>query len=162
MSHRYINYHIFFPLFFGFLNRVTLAIFRVTMANLTSMSGFLLMGFSDDHKLQILHALLFLVIYLLALTGNLLIITITTLDHHLHSPMYYFLKHLSLLDLSFISVTVPQSIANSLMNNGYISQMTQGIFKNLFLFCFILKDDFLKASRKSYHTLRLYMNITNI
>ncbi|XP_027775629.2 olfactory receptor 14J1 [Marmota flaviventris] len=91
------------------------------MVNLTSKSGFLLMGFSDDHKLQVLHALLFLVIYLLALTGNLLIITIITLDHHLHSPMYYFLKHLSLLDLCFISVTVPQSIANSLMDSGYIS-----------------------------------------
>uniref|UniRef100_A0A8C5YKV2 Olfactory receptor 14J1-like n=1 Tax=Marmota marmota marmota TaxID=9994 RepID=A0A8C5YKV2_MARMA len=91
------------------------------MVNLTSKSGFLLMGFSDDHKLQVLHALLFLVIYLLALTGNLLIITIITLDHCLHSPMYYFLKHLSLLDLCFISVTVPQSIANSLMDNGYIS-----------------------------------------
>uniref|UniRef100_A0A8D2H8V9 Olfactory receptor n=2 Tax=Urocitellus parryii TaxID=9999 RepID=A0A8D2H8V9_UROPR len=89
--------------------------------NLTSKSGFLLMGFSDDHKLQVLHALLFLVIYLLALTGNLLIITIITLDHRLHSPMYYFLKHLSLLDLCFISVTVPQSIANSLMDSGYIS-----------------------------------------
>lgn len=91
------------------------------MANLTSASGFLLMGFSADRKLQILHALLFLVTYLLALTGNLLISIITTLDHRLHSPMYYFLKHLSLLDLCFISVTVPQSIANSLMNNGYIS-----------------------------------------
>ncbi|XP_010972409.2 olfactory receptor 14J1 [Camelus bactrianus] len=91
------------------------------MANLTSMSGFLLMGFSEERKLQILHALLFLVTYLLALTGNLLIITITTLDHCLHSPMYYFLKHLSLLDLCFISITVPQSIANSLMDNGYIS-----------------------------------------
>ncbi|KAM5165717.1 olfactory receptor 14J1 [Callospermophilus lateralis] len=91
------------------------------MVNLTSKSGFLLMGFSDDRKLQVLHALLFLVIYLLALTGNLLIITIITLDHRLHSPMYYFLKHLSLLDLCFISVTVPQSIANSLMDNGYIS-----------------------------------------
>uniref|UniRef100_A0A8C6A832 Olfactory receptor n=2 Tax=Marmota marmota marmota TaxID=9994 RepID=A0A8C6A832_MARMA len=89
--------------------------------NLTSKSGFLLMRFSDDHKLQVLHALLFLVIYLLALTGNLLIITIITLDHRLHSPMYYFLKHLSLLDLCFISVTVPQSIANSLMDSGYIS-----------------------------------------
>uniref|UniRef100_I3NAP2 Olfactory receptor 14J1-like n=1 Tax=Ictidomys tridecemlineatus TaxID=43179 RepID=I3NAP2_ICTTR len=91
------------------------------MVNLTSKSGFLLMGFSDDHKLQVLHALLFLVIYLLALTGNLLIITIITLDHRLHSPMYYFLNHLSLLDLCFISVTVPQSIANSLMDSGYIS-----------------------------------------
>ncbi|XP_008058234.1 olfactory receptor 14J1 [Carlito syrichta] len=91
------------------------------MANLTSMNGFLLMGFSDERKLQILHALLFLATYLLALTGNLLIITITTLDHRLHSPMYYFLKHLSLLDLCFISVTVPQSIVNSLVGNGYIS-----------------------------------------
>ncbi|KAF3825624.1 hypothetical protein GH733_005606 [Mirounga leonina] len=90
------------------------------MANLTSMNGFLLMGFSDNHELQILLALLFLVTYLLALTGNLLIISVTGLDHPLQSPMYYFLKHLSLLDLCFISVTVPQSITNSLMNNGYI------------------------------------------
>ncbi|XP_048203289.1 olfactory receptor 14J1 [Perognathus longimembris pacificus] len=91
------------------------------MINLTSETGFFLMGFSDDRRLQILYALLFMVIYLLALTGNLLIITIITLDPRLHSPMYYFLKHLSLLDLCFISVTVPQSIANSLMGNGYIS-----------------------------------------
>ncbi|XP_077007843.1 olfactory receptor 14J1-like [Tamandua tetradactyla] len=91
------------------------------MENVTTMSGFLLMGFSDNHELQILHAFLFLAIYLSALAGNLIIIAITTLDPCLQSPMYYFLKHLSLLDLSFISVTVPQSIDNSLMDNGYIS-----------------------------------------
>ncbi|XP_004640153.1 olfactory receptor 14J1, partial [Octodon degus] len=91
------------------------------MVNLSSTNGFLLMGFSDDRKFQILHAFLFLVIYLLALTGNILIITIITLDHHLHSPMYYFLKCLSLLDICIISVTVPQSIANSLTDNNYIS-----------------------------------------
>ncbi|KAM9234286.1 olfactory receptor 14J1-like [Dugong dugon] len=91
------------------------------MANITTMSGFLLMGFSDTRELQILHALLFLVMYLLTLAGNLIIITITTLDQHLQSPMYYFLKHLSLVDLSFISVTVPKSIDNSLMDDGYIS-----------------------------------------
>ncbi|XP_004387187.1 olfactory receptor 14J1-like [Trichechus manatus latirostris] len=91
------------------------------MANITTMSGFLLMGFSDTRELQILHALLFLVMYLLTLAGNLIIITITTLDQRLQSPMYYFLKQLSLLDLSFISVTVPQSIDNSLMDDGYIS-----------------------------------------
>ncbi|KAM6185774.1 olfactory receptor 14J1-like [Rhynchocyon petersi] len=91
------------------------------MANITTMSGFLLMGFSDIRELQILHAFLFLVMYLLAMAGNLIIIVITTLDQQLQSPMYYFLKHLSLLDLSFISVTVPQSIDNSLMDSGYIS-----------------------------------------
>ncbi|XP_049721110.1 olfactory receptor 14J1-like [Elephas maximus indicus] len=90
------------------------------MANMT-MSGFLLLGFSDIRELQILHALLFLVIYLLTWAGNFIIITITTLDQRLQSPMYYFLKHLSILDLSFISVTVPQSIDNSLTNDGYIS-----------------------------------------
>ncbi|XP_007955277.1 olfactory receptor 14J1-like [Orycteropus afer afer] len=92
------------------------------MKNMTTMSGFLLLGFSDIRELKILHALLFLMMYLLALAGNLIIITITTLDHRLQSPMYYFLKHLSLLDLTFISVTVPQSINNSLMDDGYISR----------------------------------------
>ncbi|XP_007949676.1 olfactory receptor 14J1-like [Orycteropus afer afer] len=91
------------------------------MENITTMSGFLLMGFSDTRELQILHALLFLMMYLLALAGNIIIITITTMDQRLQSPMYYFLKHLSLLDFSFISVTVPQSIDNSLMDDGYIS-----------------------------------------
>ncbi|CAO2636344.1 Olfactory receptor 14J1 [Lemmus lemmus] len=89
--------------------------------NVSSKTGFLLVGFSDERKLQVLHAVLFLMTYLLAIMGNLLIITTITLDHHLHSPMYYFLKHLSLLDLCFISVTVPQSIANSLMDNSFIS-----------------------------------------
>nr|XP_058141122.1 olfactory receptor 14J1-like [Dasypus novemcinctus] len=93
----------------------------MVMENVTTMDGFLLMGFSDNHELQILHALLFLVMYLLALAGNLIIITITTLDQALQSPMYYFLKHLSLLDLTFISVTAPQSIDSSLKGNGYIS-----------------------------------------
>ncbi|XP_006872898.1 PREDICTED: olfactory receptor 14J1-like [Chrysochloris asiatica] len=92
------------------------------MANITTLSGFLLMGFSDIRELHILHGLLFLAVYLLTLVGNLIIIIITTVDQHLQAPMYYFLKHLSLLDLSFISVTVPQSINNSLMDDGYISQ----------------------------------------
>uniref|UniRef100_A0A8C9P8U0 Olfactory receptor n=1 Tax=Spermophilus dauricus TaxID=99837 RepID=A0A8C9P8U0_SPEDA len=91
------------------------------MTNITTRNGFLLLGFSDDRKLQILYALLFLVLYLVALTGNFIIITITTLDQHLQSPMYYFLKQLSLLDLSFISVTVPQAIDNSLMDDNYVS-----------------------------------------
>ncbi|KAM4816440.1 olfactory receptor 14J1-like [Urocitellus parryii] len=100
------------------------------MTNITTRNGFLLLGFSDDRKLQILYALLFLVLYLVALTGNFIIITITTLDQHLQSPMYYFLKQLSLLDLSFISVTVPQAIDNSLMDYNYVSygQCTLQVF----------------------------------
>ncbi|XP_031203637.1 olfactory receptor 14J1-like [Mastomys coucha] len=89
--------------------------------NVTTMSGFLLMGFSDNHELQILHALFFLVAYLFGSAGNFIIITITTLDPQLQSPMYYFLKHLSILDLSSLSVTVPQYVDISLAGSGYIS-----------------------------------------
>ncbi|VTJ90264.1 Hypothetical predicted protein, partial [Marmota monax] len=96
-------------------------IFQMIMTNITTRNGFLLLGFSDDRKLQILYALLFLVLFLVALTGNFIIITTTTLDQHLQSPMYYFLKQLSLLDLSFISITVPQAIDNSLMDDNYVS-----------------------------------------
>ncbi|KAK7797692.1 hypothetical protein U0070_021258 [Myodes glareolus] len=103
------------------------------------MSGFLLMGFSDNHELQILHAFLFLVTYLLGSAGNFTIITITTLDPQLQSPMYYFLKHLSLLDLSSLSVTVPQSIANSLAGSGYISS-TQCMLQVFFFTAFACSE----------------------
>ncbi|XP_048205214.1 olfactory receptor 14J1-like [Perognathus longimembris pacificus] len=93
----------------------------MVLTNRTKVSGFFLMGFSENPHLQLLQAFLFLVMYLLALTSNFIIIIITTLDEQLQSPMYYFLKQLSILDASFISVTVPQSIDNSLMGNGYIS-----------------------------------------
>ncbi|XP_048205213.1 olfactory receptor 14J1-like [Perognathus longimembris pacificus] len=93
----------------------------MVLTNRTKVSGFLLMGFSENPDLQLLQAFLFLVMYLLALTSNFIIITITTLDEQLQSPMYYFLKQLSLLDACFISVTVPQSINNPLTGNGCIS-----------------------------------------
>ncbi|XP_054984478.1 olfactory receptor 14J1-like [Sorex araneus] len=90
------------------------------MANL-STSGFLLMGFSAKPELEIVYACLFLVLYMLALAGNMLIITTTSLDDSLQSPMYFFLKHLSLLDLCYISVTVPRFICNSFMHRRNIS-----------------------------------------
>ncbi|XP_052019088.1 olfactory receptor 14J1-like [Apodemus sylvaticus] len=91
------------------------------MENITTMNGFLLKGFSDNHELQILQAMLFLVTYIFGSAGNFIIITITTLDPQLQSPMYYFLKHLSILDFSSLSVTVPQYVESSLAGSGYIS-----------------------------------------
>ncbi|KAM9002929.1 olfactory receptor 14A2-like [Sarcophilus harrisii] len=101
------------------------------MGNLTIMTGFLLMGFSNIWELQVLHAMLFLLIYLMALIGNLLIFTLISLDGHLHTPMYFFLKNLSFLDLCLISVTVPKSIVNSLSRSCYISYL--GCVLQLFL-----------------------------
>ncbi|XP_055988170.1 olfactory receptor 14J1-like [Sorex fumeus] len=90
------------------------------MANFT-MNDFLLMAFSAKPELEILFASLFLVFYLLAIIGNILIIIATSMDESLSSPMYFFLKHLSFLDLCYISVTVPRFIINSFMHSGNIS-----------------------------------------
>ncbi|XP_065422827.1 olfactory receptor 14A16-like [Chrysemys picta bellii] len=102
------------------------------MSNRTTLTEFLLLGFSDIRELQILHFVAFLVIYLAVLMGNLLIITAVALDHHLHTPMYFFLVNLSILDLGSISVTIPKSMDNSLMNTRVISY--PGCVTQVFLF----------------------------
>ncbi|KAM6065631.1 olfactory receptor 14I1-like [Chlamydotis macqueenii] len=84
------------------------------MSNSSSITEFLLLAFADTRELQLLHFWLFLGIYLAALLANGLIITATACDHRLHTPMYFFLLNLSVLDLGSISTTVPKSMANSL------------------------------------------------
>lgn len=90
------------------------------------------MGFSHVQETQILNTVLFLLIYLAALLGNLLIITVNTKDHCFCTPMYFFLKNMSFLDLCPISITVPKSIINSLMNHNTISFL--GCVSEVFFF----------------------------
>ncbi|XP_030402367.1 olfactory receptor 14A16-like [Gopherus evgoodei] len=99
----------------------------------------LLLGFSDVRELQILHFVVFLVIYLASLMGNLLIITAIALDHHLQTPMYFFLVNLSISYLSSISVTIPKSMANSLVNTRVISY--PGCVTQVFLFFLFTATD---------------------
>ena len=91
------------------------------MTNSTGVTEFLLLGFSEDPRMQTLQGILFLLAYLAALLGNGLIITLITVDPQLHTPMYFFLKNLSLIDLCYISDTVPKFALNSLMNRNTIS-----------------------------------------
>ncbi|XP_065509476.1 olfactory receptor 14J1-like [Caloenas nicobarica] len=91
------------------------------MSNSSSITQFLLLAFTDTRELQLLHFWLFLGIYLAALLGNGLIITTIASDQHLHTPMYFFLLNLALLDLGSISTTVPKSMANSLWDTRVIS-----------------------------------------
>ncbi|KFP78126.1 Olfactory receptor 14J1, partial [Apaloderma vittatum] len=106
------------------------------MSNSISTSQFLLLPFTDTWQLQLLHFWLFLGIYLAALLGNGLIITTIAWDHHLHTPMYFFLLNLSVLDLGSISTTVPKAMANSLTDNRSISYL--GCATQLFFFAFML------------------------
>ncbi|XP_038598243.1 olfactory receptor 14A16-like [Tachyglossus aculeatus] len=91
------------------------------MVNHTAMKEFLLLGFSEVRELQLVQAALFLLVYLVALMGNLLIVVVTDLDQRLHTPMYFFLRNLSVFDLCYISVTVLKSIHNSLTDRRSIS-----------------------------------------
>ncbi|XP_067173145.1 olfactory receptor 14A16-like [Apteryx mantelli] len=110
------------------------------MSNSSSLNEFLLLAFADTQELQLLHFSLFLGIYLAALLGNGLIITAVACDHHLHTPMYFFLLNLSVLDLSFISTTVPKSMANSLWDTRAISYL--GCAAQVFLFVFLLGGEY--------------------
>ncbi|XP_067173182.1 olfactory receptor 14I1-like [Apteryx mantelli] len=106
------------------------------MSNGSSLNEFLLLAFADTWDLQLLHFSLFLGIYLAALLGNGLIITAVACDRRLHTPDYFFLLNLSLLDLGSISTIVPKSIANSLWNTRAISYL--GCAAQLFFFVFFM------------------------
>ncbi|KAM4862084.1 olfactory receptor 14C36-like [Thomomys bottae] len=91
------------------------------MVNVSMVTEFLLEGFAEVWELRLLLSMLFLLMYLATLLGNLIIITVTTLDQNLHTPMYFFLRNLSFVDMCYISVTVPSACFNSLIGNRAIS-----------------------------------------
>uniref|UniRef100_A0A8C3BPA1 Olfactory receptor n=1 Tax=Cairina moschata TaxID=8855 RepID=A0A8C3BPA1_CAIMO len=106
------------------------------MSNSTFPTEFLLLPFADTRKLQLLHFGLFLGIYLAALLGNGLILTAVACNHRLHTPMYFFLFNLSLIDLGTITTTVPKAMANSLWDTRTISYA--GCATQLFMFAVFL------------------------
>ncbi|KAM5310026.1 olfactory receptor 7A10-like [Glossophaga mutica] len=80
--------------------------------NVTQISEFLLLGLSEEAELQPLLFGLFLSMYLITVLGNLLIILAVSSDSHLHTPMYFFLSNLSLVDICFTSTTIPKMLVN--------------------------------------------------
>ncbi|XP_001377750.2 olfactory receptor 14C36-like [Monodelphis domestica] len=105
------------------------------MSNFTTATEFLLMEFSDIRELQIFYSFLLFLIYSAGLMGNLLIVIITTFDRKLHTPMYFFLRNLAMLDACYLSITVPQASINSLVNNRTIS--VTGCAAQVFLVIFL-------------------------
>uniref|UniRef100_A0A663FJF5 Olfactory receptor n=1 Tax=Aquila chrysaetos chrysaetos TaxID=223781 RepID=A0A663FJF5_AQUCH len=118
------------------------------MSNSSSITEFLLLAFADTWELQLLHFLLFLGIYLAALLGNGLIITAVACDHRLHTPMYFFLLNLSLLDLGSISTTVPKAMANSLWDTRAISY--PGCAAQVFLLVFLISAEYFLLTVMAY------------
>ncbi|KAM9166829.1 olfactory receptor 14C36-like [Mergus octosetaceus] len=110
------------------------------MMNSSSVTEFLLLAFADTHELQLLHFALLLGIYLAALLGNGLILSAVACHHRLHTPMYFFLLNLALLDLGCISTTLPKAMANALWDTRAISY--QGCAAQVFLLVFLVGAEY--------------------
>ncbi|CAI9174793.1 unnamed protein product [Rangifer tarandus platyrhynchus] len=102
--------------------------------NQSSVSEFLLLGIPIQPEQQDVVFALFLGMYLTTVLGNLLILLLIRLDPRLHTPMYFFLSHLALTDVSFSSVTLPKMLMNmqtrcqAITYAGCISQVYFFIF----------------------------------
>ncbi|XP_022363141.1 olfactory receptor 5T1-like [Enhydra lutris kenyoni] len=120
-----------------------LDLYRIQMKNVTEVTMFILMGFTDDFEMQVFLFFLFLAIYLFTLIGNLGLIILVIGDSRLHNPMYYFLSVLSFLDACYSSVVTPKMLVNFLAENKAISYL--GCAAQMLLFvtfgtteCFLL------------------------
>ncbi|XP_007443525.2 olfactory receptor 5G3-like [Python bivittatus] len=89
--------------------------------NQTGITEFILLGFGTFPKVQLLLFWFFLVIYLMTLIGNLLIFLLVVADQHLHTPMYFFLGHLSSLDACYSSTILPKLLASLLTGERTIT-----------------------------------------
>ncbi|XP_054849823.1 olfactory receptor 10A7-like [Eublepharis macularius] len=110
--------------------------------NHTAITEFILLGFGETDKLQILLFLVFAVIYILTMTGNILIVILVVSDQHLQTPMYYFLGNLSFLEVCYSSTILPKMLARFLTGDKTIS--VSGCFTQFFCFgCFISLECYL-------------------
>lgn len=88
--------------------------------NKTSLTEFILMGFSNDRKIQMLLFVVLLIMFSLTILGILLIIVLVRVSSSLQTPMYFFLTHLSCVDICSVTSTMPQMLAHLLSGNGVI------------------------------------------
>ncbi|NP_666414.1 olfactory receptor family 5 subfamily B member 107 [Mus musculus] len=89
--------------------------------NWTYVTEFILLGLTDDPGLQLPLFVIFLLIYIITLVGNLGMILLIFLDSQLHIPMYFFLGNLSLVDVCYSSAVTPKVIAGLLIGDKFIS-----------------------------------------
>ncbi|XP_043429334.1 putative olfactory receptor 2B3 [Prionailurus bengalensis] len=100
--------------------------------NHSSVSEFILLGFSRDSQINTILFNIFLFLYLSTLVGNGLIVTLIHLDSRLHTPMYFFLSVLSVLDMSYVTTTVPQMLVHLICQKKTISYV--GCVAQMYIF----------------------------
>ncbi|XP_008950061.5 LOW QUALITY PROTEIN: olfactory receptor 5B12 [Pan paniscus] len=115
------------------------------MENNTEVTEFILVGLTDDPELQIPLFIVFLFIYLITLVGNLGMIELILLDSCLHTPMYFFLSNLSLVDFGYSSAVTPKVMVGFLTGDKFT--LYNACATQFFFFvAFITAESFLLAS----------------
>ncbi|ELV14278.1 olfactory receptor 6C1 [Tupaia chinensis] len=118
------------------------------MTNHTEITGFILVGLSDDPQVQVVIFVFLFITYMLSITGNLTIITLTLLDSHLQTPMYFFLRNFSLLEISFTTVSIPKFLSTIISGDKTIS--FNDCMAQLFFFILLGVTEFYLLAAMSY------------
>ncbi|XP_044841010.1 olfactory receptor 10A2-like [Mauremys mutica] len=143
--------------------------------NETSQTYFIFLRFSNHWDMQILLFSLLFMLYLLTLVGNSLILLITMVDPALHTPMYFFIRNLSFLEICYTSVTVPKILANLISEDRSISFASCAVQLYFLLFfgtveCFLLAsmsyDRYLAICYALHYTAKMskgvYIGLTQV
>ncbi|XP_044534034.1 olfactory receptor 6C2-like [Gracilinanus agilis] len=118
------------------------------MRNHTVITLFILQGLTDDPQLQILLFIFLFLTYILSVTGNLTIIILTLVNPHLQTPMYFFLRNFSFLELSFTTVCIPRFLYN--MSTGDCTVTYNECATQLFFGILLGSTEFFLLATMSY------------
>ncbi|KAM6215020.1 olfactory receptor 6C4-like [Rhynchocyon petersi] len=118
------------------------------MKNQTSLTEFILLGFTDNPQFQVMISIFLFLTYILSVMGNLTIITLTLLDSNLQTPMYFFLRNFSFLEISFTTIFIPRFLSSILTGNNTIS--FAGCFTQYFFAIFLGATEFYLLAAMSY------------
>ncbi|XP_015978259.1 olfactory receptor 1030-like [Rousettus aegyptiacus] len=116
--------------------------------NYTAVTEFILLGLTDRAELQPVLFVVFLVIYLVIVIGNVSMILLIRSDSRLHTPMYFFLSHLSFLDLCYTTTVAPQMLVNFLSKRKTISAI--GCFIQFHFFIALVITEYYLLSTMAY------------
>ncbi|MBZ3871390.1 Olfactory receptor 5D13 [Sciurus carolinensis] len=115
-----------------------------TQENKTAGVTFILLGFSEYPELQVPLFLLFLTIYTVTVLGNTGMILVIRVNPKLHTPMYFFLSHLSYIDFCYSTVVTPKLLENLVVEDRTIS--FPGCILQFFFACiFVVTETFMLA-----------------
>ncbi|XP_020008862.2 olfactory receptor 8K5-like [Castor canadensis] len=113
--------------------------------NLTVPTEFILMGVTQQPELQLPLFVVFLIIYIITAVGNLAMIILTKLESYLHTPMYFFIRHLAFVDLGNSTVIYPKMMVNFVLDQNTISYYACVIQMAFFIMFIISEFFFLSA-----------------